>query len=247
MIKSYHRPESIEQALQLLARDGVKTAVLSGQSVVDARLDDTVDEIIDLQALGLHRIESTPSGLRIEALVTLQMLLEHPALAQPLRDIIHMEEPNTLRNMRTISSVILTPDAESQLVAALLAADAKVSIQNVKGKQQIPLADFLQDVGGSLAGGLVTAMTLDTSGQMAAARVARTPADKPIVAAVARRGADGSIWLALCGVDKTPVLIEPHELDSLNPPADFRGSTAYRKQMALVLSRRVLDELERAS
>jgi len=146
--------------------------------------------------------------------------------------------------MRTISSLILAPDAESHLLAALLVLNAVVTVQNPDARRRIPLPEFLDNGEAALAGVLVTAVTLETSGKMAMARAARTPADKPIVAAVARRLPDGSIRLALSGVGTLPGLVEPEMLGDLNPPGDFRGSTAYRRDMANVLSQRVLDELE---
>lgn len=246
MIKAYHRPPSLDEALRLLARTGIRTAALSSRSLVDARLDDGVDEVVDLQAIGLNRVNSEKTQVTIEALVTLQSLVEMPTLPQTLRDVIHAEDSYTMRNMRTISSVILTADRESHLLAALLACAAIVTVHDGQGKRQVALEEFLGDVQGVLAGGLVTAVTLQTDGRMAAARVARTPADKPIVAVAVRRRGDGSIRAALSGVASVPVLVDPAAVDRLSPPGDFRGSSAYRLEMAQVLMQRVLGELEAA-
>lgn len=247
MIRSYHRPQTIDQALHLLARSGVKTAVLVSQSLLDAPLDDSVDEVVDLQAVGLDQIQVQADGLVVQAGVTLQNWLEHPATAAPLRDIIQREEPFTLRNMRTLAGLLQRPDAESQLTAALLACEAQVTIQTLSGQRQLPLTAFLADVPGALGGGLLVAVRLTQAGQIAAAQVARTPADKPIVAAVGRRDPSGAVHLALCGVAAVPVRVDPQQIESLNPPADFRGSSDYRKEMAAVVSHRVLNALERAS
>jgi len=96
-------------------------------------------------------------------------------------------------------------------------------------------------------------------------KVARTPADAPIVGAVAyaERHADSSQYtaLALCGVAQTPIpqpqvaqhLDETGDLDAaldllqLDPPDDHWGSRAYRAAMARVVSRRALQRaLEQA-
>ncbi|NWF70014.1 MAG: FAD binding domain-containing protein [Chloroflexi bacterium] len=243
MIKAYHRAENIDHALQLLTRSGVKTAVLASQSLVDARLDESVDEVVDLQALGLNRIQAAGARLTVEALVTLQTLLEHAAVPAALRALIRAEANHTFRNMRSISGLLCTTDAESQLVAALLVCAAEVNIESARGSRQMALAEFLNDIDAALNGGILTTVTFDVSGQMAAAHVARTPADKPIVAAVARRGPDGRVLLALSGVARTPLLVEAAQVEQLQPAGDFRGSPLYRREMALTLSRRVLDEL----
>ena len=80
-------------------------------------------------------------------------------------------------------------------------------------------------------------------GETADARVARTPADTPIVAAVGRRDEEGNVRMALCGVADIPILVDPDEIENVDPPADFRGSAEYRRQMAGVLGGRVLAAL----
>jgi CO/xanthine dehydrogenase FAD-binding subunit len=243
MIRAYHRPTHIEHALQLLTRSGMKTAILAGQSLLDAPLGDVVDELVDLQALGLKRIQEDGARLVVETLVPLQTLMEHGAVPDRLRALIHAEEAHTFRNMRTIGSLLYAPDAESQLLAALLVCDAAVDVETLMGTKQMPLTEFLSNLADSLDDGIPIAVSLDTSGRIAAAHVARTPADKPIVAAVARRGADGKVRLALSGVASMPLLIDNAKIEQLQPAGDFRGSTAYRREMALILSQRVLNEV----
>ena len=68
--------------------------------------------------------------------------------------------------------------------------------------------------------------------------------DTAIVAAHARRDDDGTLRLALTGVGTTPSLVAPDDLDALDPPGDFRGSSEYRKEMAGILARRALAQLE---
>ena len=92
------------------------------------------------------------------------------------------------------------------------------------------------------AGEVITAVSIKTTGQTASARVARTPADKPIVAVVGRRAGE-ELLLAVCGVEKRPILVNPSQIDQLAPPSDFRGSSNYRLQMAKVLTQRVIKEL----
>ena len=90
----------------------------------------------------------------------------------------------------------------------------------------------------------MTAVSLATTGKTASARVGRTPADQPIVAAVARLDPGGKLHLALCGVAHTPVLVDPHNVKAaVNPPGDFRGSSEYRRHMAATLAERVMGEV----
>ena len=63
------------------------------------------------------------------------------------------------------------------------------------------------------------------------------------MAALGRRAPDG-IRLALTGVAPRPVLVDADEPTAgLDPPADFRGSSEYRLELAVTLSARVLGGL----
>ncbi len=245
-IKAYHRPNSVEEALKLLARPGVKTALIAGGTYAVPRLPETVEEVVDLQNIkALTRIEHYARQMTIGAMVRLQRLVDDEQAPTVLRQAARREGPNTFRNVGTIGGVIATGDRDSELLAALLVFDAQVEVQTIGGSKKIPLQTFLRDIPAALAGGVITAVTVATTGIAAAERVARTPADTPIVAAVARKDENGEIRLALCGVDAAPVLVDPDNVKAgITPPDDFRGSREYRRQMAAVLSRRVLQALE---
>lgn len=243
MIKAYYRPHSVGQALELLSRDGIKTVVLTGQSTVDAGIDDSVDEVVDLQAVGLNEVRTASSKWVVEALVSLQEWMEYPALPDALREIIRAEDSHTFRNMRTIGSLLAKPSAESQLIAALLACDAVVTLETYSGSRQVALTEFVRNPAVFLSNGLVTAVTLDVGGQISAAHVSRTPADRPIVAAVARKTFDGQVRLALSGVALSPIRVELAAVEQVQPFSDFRGSADYRRAMAVTLSQRVVDVL----
>lgn len=243
ILKAYHRPSTLDEALKLLSRSNISTAVIGGGTYITAHMDDSVDEAVDLQALGLTQLHLSGDRLTLGAMVRLQTLIEDNRIPGWLREATGREGPNTFRHAATVGGVVVGANAESELLAALLVSETQVQVQSTRGSQSFALADFLRDVPAALNGGLVTAVSLATGGKAASARVARTPADAPIVAAVARQDANGKIHLALCGVAATPVLIEPDVVASLNPPADFRGSTEYRRHMAQTLAARVVAEL----
>ncbi len=243
-IKAYHRPTTVSEALHLLARPDVNTAVVAGGTQVVPCMNEMVDEVIDLQKVGLTDINYTGKGLTLGTMVCLQTIVDDHRAPSLLRDSARREGPNTVRNASTIGGVIVSPHKDSELLAALLVLETKVKVQTIGDTKNIPLADFLLDIPTALSGGLVTSISLATMGKTASARVARTPADRPIVAAVARLTDDGQVRLALCGVDKTPVLVNPDNVKAaVNPPNDFRGSREYRRQMAATLARRAVKEL----
>ena len=78
-LREYHRPapdpvpeRSFDRVLALLARPEVRTAVLAGGDTLLASQDDSVNAVVDLQALGLNYLEQDASEgvLRIGAMVT---------------------------------------------------------------------------------------------------------------------------------------------------------------------------------
>jgi len=236
MIKAYYRAASLDEALRLLARPGVHTGIVTGY---DARLAEEVEEVVDLQALALGGISVDGPAVMLGALTRLQALVDCADLPDWLRETARREDVSTLRRMRTLADLLLKPDSESALLAALLVCDASVTVQTLTETRSVALADYLRARGD----GLPTALHLTVSGAFAEARVARTPGDRPIVAAAARRADDGGVRLALCGVAPTPIPVDPGALDALTPVGDFRGSSAYRKEMAAVLSQRVLSQV----
>lgn len=238
-VKAYHRPESVAEALALLQRPGA--IALAGGTQLIANMADGIEEVVDLQAVGLTQVEiDAEAGIIVlGAMTRVQAIVEDQRLPEMVRRLAHREGPNTFRNMSTIGGTIATADPESELYAGLLVYEAAVTVQSSVGAQTIPLAGFQLP-----AGALITAVTIRSGGQAAAERVARTPADQPIVAVVGRRDEAGRMRLAVCGVAGRPVLVEPEKVALLEPPADFRGSAEYRREMAAVLTARVLRQLE---
>jgi len=243
-LKAYHRPTTVDAAIQLLNRAGVPTTIIAGGTYVIPRMNEMVTEVVDLQAVGLTEINFTGKGVTLGAMVRLQTIVDDDRAPALLREAARREGPNTLRNAATVGGTLASPHRESELLAALLVFDASVTIQTGAETKTVSLSDFLLDVPSALGGGLITAVSLATMGKTASARVGRTPADSPIVAALARRGDDGQVRLALCGVANTPILVAPDNVKAaVNPPSDFRGSREYRRQMAATLAKRVVSEV----
>ncbi len=240
----------MEAALALLERPRA-IAVGGGTSVVADLLGGSSrqqHEIVDLQALGLDRIERRGGGgLDIGATVTLQQLVDSGDVPAVIREAARRERPSTLRNQATLGGIVATGEPDSELIAALLAHDAAVTIATkgvTPGHLRHALVKVLDEMLPLTGAHLVTTVSIDTRGKSAAFRTGRTEADRPIVAAVARVTPEGTSRLALCGVGDRPVLIGGlEEVTELEPPGDFRGSPDYRRALAAVLARRALQEV----
>jgi CO/xanthine dehydrogenase FAD-binding subunit len=241
-VVAYHRPTSLEEALVLLARPG--TAVRAGGRPPGVEAPGATVELVDLQALGLHGIEELPAGrLRLGGQATLEAIAGDERVPALLRLLAQREEPSSLRTLTTVAAVVAGADPESELLAGLLAHDAEVDLARPEGVTTAPLASVLDPARRSGAEVLL-ALTVDRTGRSAVSRTGRTPADRSIVAAVARRPDGGAVRLALTGVAPTPVLLDGvAALDALAPPGDFRGTAPYRAHLARVHAARVLEEV----
>ncbi len=237
MIAQYHRPLTLDEAIALTARPDA--VVIAGGTSVNASPDNRSINAVDLQALDLAGIETDGESIRIGATTCLQDLVDSMLVPIVIRDLARREAPNTIRNAATVGGTIGTVDPESELLAGLLAFGANVTLARAGSTAEHTLDEILENPA-LLNGAIMTSISIPAKGVAAADRTGRTPMDRPIVMAVAHRGHDGAICLAMTGVATRPVVVEPGQVSALDPPSDFRGSPGYRKNLAKVLASRVL-------
>lgn len=242
-VVGYHRPESLGEALALLNREGPRSAVLGGGTSFNAAEPEEPVEVIDLQAIGLDGVQVNGSTVEIGAMVRLSDLADHDSTSDLLKELCRREGPNTLRNAATVGGTIGAGDPESELLAGFLVYQGQVTLAVPGGGTRTVGLDELLADRRMLQGAIITKLQLDPGGSGAAARTGRTPSDVSIVAAVARKTTAG-LTLALTGVASTPILVNPAGVGALRPPGDFRGSSDYRRHLAGILTRRVIDQLE---
>ena len=264
---TYHRPESIDEALQLLSKPD-SVALAGGTKLLASESGLAVDHVVDLQALSLSQIADEGHTLTIGSTCTLadlnaflvQDYAAHPA-GLLIREAIKREGPNTYRNAATLGGTIASRLPDSELLAALLVMDARISFAAQTFSEDVELANYLSAENPTTR--LIVSVTIPwQEGEGAAERVARTPADYPIVSVTAWQTSGGETRLAATGVSARPQRLANAEAavagglndanislaasaarDSAVHPGDFRGDAIYRAEMVEVLTRRVLEEL----
>ncbi len=238
-VAHYARPASVEEALRLLERPAA--VPLGGGTQINARPSSAAIEVVDLQSVGLDRIERLGEGrLRIGATVTLQELADSTEAPAVVREAARRERPSTLRTQATVGGTLAAADWESELLAALIAHEAVVEVVAGGGSRELALERLLAEL--PLAhGSIIGSATISTDGRSCAERAGRTRADRPIVAVVARLGEGLEPRVAAAGVARTPILLDPGR--ELTPPSDFRGSGDYRRALAETLARRAQEGL----
>ncbi len=244
MITAYHRPQNLDQALELLSHPN--TFPLGGGTLLSHRQSDSV-EVVDLQALGLNSLKKSGNNLEIGATVTLQQLFEDANCPAALKSALKLEAPLNLRNAATVAGTIVVCDGRSTFATALLALDAKLTILNPKSKIE-NLGDFLP----LRRRGLIASIAIPLNVKFAFEYVARTPADKPIVCVALAQWPSGRTRLAVGGYGKAPILamdgteaegIEAAARNAFHEAKDEWASAEYRQDVAATLAKRCLENL----
>ena len=202
MITDYHRPETIEEALDLLSRTEVDTVPLGGGSTFGNPLQKPV-EVVDLQSLGLNSLGQKGKKLQIGATVTLQQLLDfniEPALKVAIRH----EATYNQRQTATVAGTLMTADGRSPFAAAMLALDADLKI--FPGEEIHSLGNYLPLRADREANQLIGEFSVPSHVKLGYEYVARTPADLPIVCVAVAQWQSGRTRVVLGGFGNSPLL-----------------------------------------
>ena len=196
-------------------------------------------------------------GWSIDADRPLQAVLDDEACPQVLRQALTGTLSWQVRNEVTVRRALSSPRIAPLWVTALYALGATVTVEEDGSEKVVALAEARSS--------RPTALQVEMDGMCSGeAHVARTPADEPIVAAVAgvklkgdvvqeARVALTGVWQQAVGLAEAPGQLEGESLDDdtiqavaeaveqeVEPKDDFLGSEEYRRAMAGVLTRRAL-------
>jgi CO/xanthine dehydrogenase FAD-binding subunit len=244
--------------------------VLAGGTELLTHKRSDIHALVDLSALGLSYIRESSGVIAIGATTTLAALSESPILRALANGVIaqaaHRSVSSILRNQATIAGTLIS-EPDGVLAVALLALDARVIVVG-KETREDAIKEFVRELKERIGKAIVAEITVPMVNPRASMQiVARTPSDKPIVSVVVSARIENNVAhdvrIALGGVAEYAVratavekslegqslkdaLIEQVAAlasQGLSPHGDFRGSAEYRKEMAVVLTRRAVKEL----
>jgi CO/xanthine dehydrogenase FAD-binding subunit len=143
---SYLRPERLDEALVALA-EGPRTLLAGGTDVYPARVGRYVDEdVLDVSALPSMRAISIDDGVvRIPALATWTDLVRAslPPAFDGLRTAARAIGGIQIQNRGTVVGNLCNASPAADGSPNLLALDARVELQSVRGRREVPVGSFV--------------------------------------------------------------------------------------------------------
>jgi carbon-monoxide dehydrogenase medium subunit len=231
---TYHRPRSLDEALDTLAGLGADGKVLAGgQSLVplmSMRLAAPA-HLVDINHVAdLDRIEVDGEAVRVGALArhsdverNEQTYEAVPLLRQALRQVAHP----TIRNRGTTVGSLVHGDPAAEAPAVLCLLDGSVTLRHADGSRDVPAAEFFTGPFSTALepGEILTEVRFPRrAGGHAFVEYARTHGNFALVGVAAVVELDGGTVvraaLALSGVAGTPVRATAAEQALLGTAAD---------------------------
>ena len=272
-VKEYFLPQSLDEAVGLLAEHGPSLLVMAGGTIAMPLINEGIslpEKIMGLRQAGLGYVNQTNDTVVVGATTSLNQLLELEAVPM-LQKAARNAAGWSVRNMGTVGGNIFAPPPSGDVAVALLALDAQLKLAGPSGERTVPLADFY-------TGFMMTDLQADEllveiqvpvpAGKTAYIKFGRKHANTPSVVAVAvHLVMDGSrvkdARIALNGAQPHPfrakkaeALLEGATLNAetiaaaaaaavaeSDPFTDAVASESYRRKMVGVFVSRALNQL----
>jgi CO/xanthine dehydrogenase FAD-binding subunit len=141
----YFQPQSLNEALGLLAEHGPATLVMAGGTLAVPLVNKGVsrpEKVLGLRRAGLNYVRQVGGAVHIGAATTLTSLRREagiPLLAEAVKNIGGW----AVQNMGTAGGNLFAPPPAGDLAVAFLALDAKIVLASFRrGERVVPLAEF---------------------------------------------------------------------------------------------------------
>ena len=249
-IKSYVRPQTLEEAYQLCQKKG--NVVLGGMLWLKMQ-NRSINTAIDLQDLGLDQIEETDEEYRIGAMVTLRDLeqhggfnaLTHGAMAESVKHIVGAQ----FRNVATVGGSIYGRFGFSDVLTLFMAIGAKVElyhggIMTVENFARMPYSEkdlLVRVIVPKRAMNVVYLSQRNVSTDFPVLTCAVSRRDGEVLCAIGARPARAVCLKGLC--TDAPEETARAVAEQLCFGSNVRAGAEYRKRICQVLVRRALETL----
>jgi CO/xanthine dehydrogenase FAD-binding subunit len=255
----YERPESVDEAVKLLAAREDARALAGGQSLVNVMKTRVASPelLVDLNRIdALRGIGESGGGLTIGAMTTYAAIVESPevATARPiLAEVARTIADVQVRNRGTIGGNVCSNDPTNHFPPLLAALGADFTIRGVDGERTVTADEFFEGVYVTAVhpGELLTSIRVSAKGAARDGWAAATLGkDGTAIVDVAATVSGGNARIAIGCVAATPVVVTASADETavkdavgaadLDPPSDVHASADYRRHLAQVLAARAV-------
>lgn len=251
--KEYVKAESLEQAYTLNKK---RSSVLVGGMMWLKMSRGNRGTVIDLSALGLDQIEETEEEFRIGCMCSLRQLELHESLNQyfggVFRECTRWIVGTQFRNGATVGGSIFGRFGFSDILTCMMVLDTYVELYQggIVSLEEFAKMKYDRDI-------LVRIIIKKDGRKTAYVSQRRSKTDFPLIAVAAAKKDD--MWYVSVGArpSKAALVTRPvqaeHELSKQAAEAvnlfsfgsNLRGSADYRKALAGIYVRRLMEELSR--
>ena len=257
MIREYHAPATVEEAVALKERLAESAVFLGGGTEVNsAAFSRAPGHVISLNRLGLTGVALAERELVIGAGCTIQQALDSADMPEIIKAVARHIFNRNIRNMATVGGQLGSNRSCGNLLPLLVVLEAVVDLAGPGGRRTIPVLQYISEERQEL----ITQVRVAKSAlgrRVAAEKYSRTMNDISVItAAVSLTGKAGAIErpiVAVGGVAKHVVRLQSVEeaLDGQPPPGrdtierlvagavspitDLRGSAEFKRHLGGVL------------
>ena len=257
MIKEYHVPATVEEAVALKGRLGDSAVFLAGGTEVNsASFSCAPEQVISLERLALTDVLVTETELSIGASCTVQQLIDSADIPECVKAAGRHIVNRNIRNVATIGGQLGSNKSCGNLLPILVALEGVADLAGPGSTDSIPVLDYLARERTEL----VTRVRIPTGVRLrlaAVERYSRTANDLSILTAAVSLAGEGEIVerprIAVGGVAQHVIRLEAVEkalhgkplpsreaierlvASHVSPVADIRGGVEFKKHLAGVL------------
>jgi CO/xanthine dehydrogenase FAD-binding subunit len=271
----YKKVETLDEAVNLLAQYGDKAKIIAGGTDLTVQIKENIvapDILIDAKGLAeLNKIEFSNNILKIGAGVTFSEIEESEIIKEKF--YILWEAAGTVasvgvRSRATVAGNICSAVPSLDSAPALLVFDAKINVQNSKGKRTISIQDWFTGPKRTALENdeMLTSITIELPKEKTAScykKLGRYKGEDLAQAGVGVLVSESKKYkVSFCAVGPVPVraskienylngknltddvILEAQKLveQEISPITDIRASKEYRTEMCKVMLERALQD-----
>jgi CO/xanthine dehydrogenase FAD-binding subunit len=240
MIVDYYRPDSLEEAIQLLCREKPKTIPLGGGVSISQRKEGEL-AVVDLQKLNLNKITEKDGEIVIGSTISTQELIDSSIFSNEIKEVIKHESTTNLRQVATLAGTLVTADGHSFIGTIFSALGATLVWE--PGNIRIPFAELEKTRKTPFKGKLITHILIPKEFGLKVEAISNSPDSNPKIIVVHMQTSQENVF-AFGGDTEKPIRVKGREINEflVNAHRHYFNNN-YSKNYLLSTIKKLVDRL----